>query len=446
MLKQDTTDSRIRSIALPAIATNVTVPLLGLVDTAITGHLGATAYIGAVAIGGMMFNMMYWLLGFLRMATSGLTAQAYGGGTQEKIDVVRWQAMTYGWVAGIAIVVMQWPLLQAMQYFYAPEGEVAEYATRYFSILVWGAPAVLTTNSLCGWFLGMQDARSPMFTAVVQNVANIILSLFFVFVLNMKVEGVALGTLLAQWTGLGIAVWCYHYRHKTKSALWRPILHGEAQFLSVGRDIFLRTLCLVAVMSWFTRTGTAFGDVVLAANTVLMQFFVVTSYVFDGLANAAEAIGGSLFGQGDASGLRLLLRRLAWWSIVVVIAFTLTFTLGGSTFIRLLTNRPEVREMANTFLPYLIAVPAASFVAFLLDGLFIGCTRTRPMLLSVAASALLFFGVLQGFSPTIGNHALWTAYVSYLFLRGCILLAATPALLRKASQRASVTLRTDEAP
>ncbi|MBQ7634270.1 MAG: MATE family efflux transporter [Bacteroidaceae bacterium] len=428
-----TTDRRIRSVALPAIATNVTVPLLGLADTAITGHLGAAAYIGAVAVGGMAFNMMYWLLGFLRMATSGLTAQAHGSGNTAMADAVRWQAGSYGLLAGMAIVVLQWPLLALIRFFFAPQGEVDTYATTYFLILVWGAPAVLATNSLCGWFLGMQDARSPMLAAVVQNVVNIALSLLFVIGFGMKIEGVAAGTLLAQWTGLGVAVWRYRSRYARRAPLLRLRIRGDGRFFSVSRDIFLRTLCLVAVMSWFTRTGTAFGEVTLAANTVLMQFFIITSYVFDGLANAAEAIGGSLFGARDAAGLKTLLRRLFVICAVAAAGFTLCFAIGGAPFIDLLTDRPEVREAARRFLPYLVGVPAACFTAFLLDGLFIGCTRTRAMLLSVAASALLFFVLLWWLSPTLGNHALWTAYLAYLFLRGCILLAATPALLREAS-------------
>ncbi len=433
-------NKKIRAIALPAIATNVTVPLLSLVDTAITGHLGATAYIGAVAVGGMMFNMMYWLLGFLRMTTSGLTAQAFGRGSRQETDGIRWQAMTYGLVAGALIIALQWPLLWIMRFFFAPEGDVATFSTQYFLILVWGAPAVLATHSLSGWFLGMQDARSPMLTAITQNVVNILLSLLFVIGFGMKIEGVALGTLLAQWTGLGVGIWCYKKRvrrlqeadplNTTKSPLLRFRLRGDTNFFGVSRDIFLRTLCLVAVMSWFTRAGTAFGEVTLAANTVLMQFFVVTSYVFDGLANAAESIGGSFYGAKDAQSLRLLLRRLFVICVWVALGFTLAFLLGGTAFIHLLTDRPEVREMAQVFLPYLIGVPFASFVAFLLDGLFIGCTRTRAMLVSVAASALLFFVLLHALTPILGNHALWTAYLSYLFLRGLILAGATPSLLK----------------
>ena len=272
-----------------------------------------------------------------------------------------------------------------------------------------------------------------MLAAVVQNVVNIALSLLFVIGFGMKIEGVAAGTLLAQWTGLGVAVWRYRSRYARRAPLLRLRIRGDGRFFSVSRDIFLRTLCLVAVMSWFTRTGTAFGEVTLAANTVLMQFFIITSYVFDGLANAAEAIGGSLFGARDAAGLKTLLRRLFVICAVAAAGFTLCFAIGGAPFIDLLTDRPEVREAARRFLPYLVGVPAACFTAFLLDGLFIGCTRTRAMLLSVAASALLFFVLLWWLSPTLGNHALWTAYLAYLFLRGSILLAATPALLREAS-------------
>ena len=428
-------NSQIRNIALPAIATNITVPLLGLVDTAITGHLGAAAYIGAVAIGGMMFNMMYWLLGFLRMTTSGLTAQAYGGQQHEGLNAIRWQAMTYGAIAGLTIVLLQWPLHLLMQFFYAPEGEVSALASRYFFILVWGAPAVLTTNSLSGWFLGMQDARSPMITAISQNVVNIVLSLFFVLGLGMKIEGVALGTLLAQWSGLAVATACYFLRHHRSSTtvFWKLKLRGENRFFSVSRDIFLRTLCLVAVMSWFTREGAAFGEVTLAANTVLMQFFVITSYVFDGLANAAEAIGGKYYGAGETQALRRLLRKLISVCLLIAAVFVIVFAVAGTNIIALLTDSDVVRTEAATYLPYLVAVPVVSFVAFLLDGLFIGCTGTRAMLMSVALSAGVFFGLFYAMASSLHNHALWIAYLTYLLLRGVILACATPQLMKPMS-------------
>ena len=424
---------KIRAIALPAIATNVTVPLLGLVDTAITGHLGATAYIGAVAVGGMMFNMMYWLLGFLRMATSGITAQAHGADDHIKTDEARWQSMSYALALGTAIIVLQWPLLMLMRLFFAPSADIDVLAARYFQILVWGAPAVLMTHSLSGWFLGMQDARNPMVIAVTQNIVNIVASLILVLGFGLKIEGVAFGTLIAQWAGFAIAIWRYHTTQHRPTKLWNWLLRGGNRFFSISRDIFLRTLCLVAVMSWFTRTGTAQGETILATNTVLMEFFVITSYILDGLANAGEAIGGSLFGAGDTRGLRRILRKLILIGAAVATGFTIAFIIGGEAFIALLTDIPEVRITAANYMIFIIFTPIISFIAFLLDGVFIGCTQTRAMLLSVAIASGLFFLMLQ-ISVENANKLLWTAFLSYLGVRGLILCIATPQLLHAASR------------
>ncbi|MBP3228818.1 MAG: MATE family efflux transporter [Bacteroidaceae bacterium] len=424
-----TLSRRIWAIALPSIATNITVPLLGLVDTAITGHLGATAYIGAVAVGGMMFNMVYWLLGFLRMTTSGLTAQAQGAGDDDASDLARHQSLTWGLLFGLLMVVLQGPLLQVLLYFYAPTGGVADGATTYFRILVWGAPAVLAVSSLSGWFLGRQDARSPMVTAVAQNVVNIAASLVLVLGCGLKIEGVALGTLVAQWAGLGVALFCYYRKHARRPLL-RLRLRGCARFFSVSRDIFLRTVCLVAVLSWFTRTGTAFGEVTLATNAVLMEFFVVTSYFLDGFAYAGEAVSGSLLGAGDRAGLHSLIRSLSLISAATALVFTLVFLVGGDAIVALLTDRPEVRRCATDFLPYLVAVPLVSFAAFLFDGVFVGCTATRPLLWSVVAGSAAFFLILYSL-PSLANHGLWLAFLAFLLLRGLVLTAAVPALLRR---------------
>lgn len=419
---------RILHIALPSIVSNITVPLLGLVDTAITGHLGAAAYIGAIAVGGMLFNMVYWLFGFLRMGTGGLTSQAYGAG--DYAEARRTLCRSLAVAAGIALtlIVLQGPLLAVAFRFVEAPPMTARLAARYFRILIWGAPAVLGLYSLAGWFLGMQNARYPMVVAIVQNAVNVAVSLLLVVGCGMKVEGVALGTLTAQYAGLLTAILLLRRLRSRLPAVeaagyaWREVFSRQAlgRFFHVNRDIFLRTLCLVAVTTAFTSAGAAQGDLVLAANALLMQFFMLFSYVMDGFAYAGEALGGRYYGAADFAELRRMTRTLFAWGAALALVFTALYTAGGTSLLSLLTDRPDVRVAAARFLPYAVAVPLSGFAAFLLDGIFVGTTSTRAMLLAMAAATASFFGCHALLAPALGNHALWIAFLLYLVLRGVL--------------------------
>ena len=308
---------RILHIALPAIVSNITVPLLGLIDVAIVGHLGSAAYIGAIAVGGMIFNVMYWLFGFLRMGTSGMTSQALG--QRNLTEAVRLLVRSVGVAMAVALVMilLQVPLRQMALSVMQPSAAVREFAEVYFDILIWGAPAMLCLYSLTGWFIGMQNSRMPMVIAITQNVVNIVASLGLVFGLGMKVEGVALGTLVAQYAGflMAVVMWVVVYgrlwKHFQSEALfaWRSM----KGFLGVNRDIFLRTLCLISVMLFFTSAGSWQGETVLAVNTLLMQFYMIFSYFMDGFAYAGEAISGKYYGAGNRSGLQQSVRNLFGW-------------------------------------------------------------------------------------------------------------------------------------
>ena len=422
----------ILKIAVPSIVSNITVPLLGLVDVAIVGHLGAASYIGAIAIGGMIFNMVYWLLGFLRMGTSGMTAQAYGASRFGDAELTLRRSMTVATGMALFLIVLQWPLLGAMLWFYDAQPQVDILVEQYFNILIWGAPAALGVNSLNGWFIGMQNARYPMTVAIVQNVTNIVASLFFVFVLGWKVEGVAAGTLVAQWTGLVLAVALVQRMPQINGRrAFRPTVHIPMRFFSVNRDIFLRTLCLVAVTVCFTKAGASMGEVILAVNAVLMEFYLLVSYVMDGFANAAEAISGAVMGAGDRGRFRCLLRQVFSYSGLLAVAFTLFYALLGGVFVGLLTDNAEVSAVAMTYLPYAVAVPLVGFAAFILDGIFVGTTSSGFMLLSAAIAAALFFAVYLVFSPDFRNHALWAAFLVYIGVRGAVQLMLLPAVERK---------------
>ena len=426
-------------IAVPSIVSNITVPLLALVDTTIAGHLGAAAYLGAIAVGGMIFNMAYWLFGFLRMGTGGLTAQAYGRGADTETQRVLLRSLAMALAVGLALIVLQRPVVDTVFRFVEATPEVESMARTYYGILIWGAPAVLGLYSFTGWFLGMQNARIPMWTAIVQNVVNIGVSLSLVVGLHWKVEGVATGTLVAQYAGLAMAVALWRLRFK--ACRWKEVrcgLFNKADlknFFSVNRDIFLRTLCLIAVTTYFTSAGSAQGDLALAANTLLMQFFVFFSYVMDGFAYAGEAIGGRCCGAHEGAAFRRLTRGLFRWGAVLVVLYTAVYAAFGTRIVGLLTDEVDVVRTACAFLPFAVAVPVASFAAFLFDGLFIGTTATREMLLSMLCAMLLFFLVI-GIFPS-GNTTLWTAFLVYLFSRGAVQTALFHRILRKVGKESA---------
>ncbi|WP_338158148.1 MATE family efflux transporter [uncultured Phocaeicola sp.] len=413
---------QILHIAIPSIISNITVPLLGLVDVTIVGHLGSASYIGAIAVGGMLFNMIYWIFGFLRMGTGGLTAQAYGQHNTQEGTRILLRSLSVSLLLALVLLVLQYPIRLIAFMLIDASPEVQELATRYFHICIWGAPATLGLYSFTGWFIGMQNSRYPMYIAITQNIVNIAASLFFVFVLHMKVEGVALGTLIAQYAGVIMAyLLCISHYHPFRQQVQRMQLferNAMKRFFLVNRDIFLRTLCLVAVTVFFTSTGATYGDVVLAVNTLLMQLFTLFSYIMDGFAYAGEALSGKYTGSNDKIRLHQTVRNLFGWGSAMALLFTLTYLWGGQDFLQLLTNDTEVIAASGTYLLWTVAIPFCGFSAFILDGICIGTTSTRIMLKSMATASALFFGVYFLCSGSWGNHALWMAFLVYLAVRG----------------------------
>lgn len=413
---------QILHIAIPSIISNITVPLLGLVDVTIVGHLGSASYIGAIAVGGMLFNMIYWIFGFLRMGTGGLTAQAYGQHNTQEGTRILLRSLSVSLLLALALLVLQYPIRLIAFMLIDASPEVQELATRYFHICIWGAPATLGLYSFTGWFIGMQNSRYPMYIAITQNIVNIAASLFFVFVLHMKVEGVALGTLIAQYAGVIMAyLLCISHYHPFRQQVRRMQLferNAMKRFFLVNRDIFLRTLCLVAVTVFFTSTGATYGDVVLAVNTLLMQLFTLFSYIMDGFAYAGEALSGKYTGSNDKIRRHQTVRNLFGWGSAMALLFTLTYLWEGQDFLQLLTNDTEVIAASGTYLLWTVAIPFCGFSAFILDGICIGTTSTRIMLKSMATASALFFGVYFLCSGSWGNHALWMAFLVYLAVRG----------------------------
>lgn len=416
------TSQRILHIAIPSIISNITVPLLGLIDVTIVGHLGSASYIGAIAVGGMLFNMIYWIFGFLRMGTSGLTAQAYGAHDLKEVTRILLRSTGISLMLALALLILQYPIRLIAFELIDTSAEVQQLATLYFHICIWGAPATLGLYSFSGWFIGMQNSRFPMFIAITQNIVNIVASLLFVFVFDMKVEGVALGTLIAQYAGLFMAylLWLRYYRPLRKYISRKQLFTHDAmkRLFQVNRDIFLRTLCLVAVTVFFTSTGAAFGDVVLAVNTLLMQLFTLFSYIMDGFAYAGEALTGKYIGAGNRQELQRTIRHLFGWGIALSLAFTLLYGIGGKEFLGLLTNEQSVISASGDYFYWVLAIPLAGFAAFLLDGICIGATSTHIMLKAMVVASGSFFLIYYGLHNVLHNHALWLGFIVYLALRG----------------------------
>lgn len=419
----NTNNREILQIALPSIVSNITVPLLGLIDVTIVGHLGAASYIGAIAVGGMFFNIIYWIFGFLRMGTSGMTSQAFGRKDDAETMRLLTRSTGVGLVIAFMLIVLQSPIEQIAFALIQTTPEVERLASLYFRICIWGAPAVLGLYSFSGWFIGMQNSRYPMFIAITQNIVNILVSLLLVYGFNMKIEGVAIGTLIAQYAGLFIACVLWHHQYRPRlqhHAEFRSLLDKQAmyRFFQVNRDIFLRTLCLVAVTVFFTSAGAAQGEVILAVNTLLMQLFTLFSYIMDGFAYAGEALAGKHIGANNRIALRQMVHQLFKWGIGLSLAFTLLYGLGGEGFLRLLTDEASVITASSVYFYWVLAIPLASFSAFLYDGIFIGATATHLMLRAMIIASAAFFLIYFGCKEMMGNHALWLAFITYLTLRG----------------------------
>ena len=417
---------RIINLALPSIVSNITVPLLGLVDTAITGHMGEARYIGAIAVGSMLFNIMYWLFAFLRMGTGGMTAQAYGRKDFDEADLTGLRAICISLLIGLAIIVLQYPLLHLAMWFIAPDENITQLVYSYCYICIWGAPASLGLFALNGWFVGMQNTKIPMIISITQNVVNILISLLLVYWLGMKIEGVALGTLIAQWTGFFMGSFFFLKKRREipsngNSRISLPrIIEPSAMkaFFTVNRDIFLRTLFLVSVNLYFVVAGAKGGEIILAVNTLLMQLFILYSYIMDGFAYAAEALCGRFYGAGDNASLKETIRKVFYWSIGLTTIYSIVYGVGGLDFLRLLTNEESVIIASEEYIFWAILIPISGIVAFVWDGVFIGMTMTKGMLSGTFVAAIVFFITYFSLETTLHNHALWLAFILYLAARG----------------------------
>ena len=420
-------DRRILKLALPNIVSNLTVPLLGLVDMGLTGHLEDAAPIAGISIATTLFNLIYWVFSFLRMGTSGLTAQAYGSRSRERMGRTLAQSFLIGLVGGLLIILLQTPLSRMILSVLAPEAEVERYALIYFAIVVMGAPAILTTNAMNGWFIGMQNSWYPMAVSIVTNLTNIGLSAFLVLSEGRGIEGIAIGTLVAQWLGmllLAAGVLLLYVRRGRVVLPHRLSALGEelGRYFSTNVHIFFRTLLMACVSVYFVYAGTRMGTLTLAGNALLYQFFTLFSYFIDGFANAGEAIVGDAYGQRSREEVRTAVRRLLGWGIGLGLVVTAIYAVAGGELLALLTDREEVLQQALRYLPYVVVIPLAGCIGFVMDGVFIGMTATREMMWSMLVAVVLFFVVDFGLPLEDGNARLMTAFLLYLAARGLVQL------------------------
>jgi MATE family multidrug resistance protein len=413
---------RILNIAVPNIISNITIPLLGIVDLALVGHLESKVYIGAIAVGSMIFNFIYWGFSFLRMGTSGFTAQAFGKKDFRESFYILYRALFVGFIGAIFLLIMQKPIDLLSFFIINGSDEVEFFARQYFHIRIWAAPATIAIYSISGWYIGMQNSKIPMIMAIVINLLNIGFNVLFIKVFGMKSDGVALGTVLAQYSGLIVGL-IFLSKHSKRLKFYlnkKAILQAKAlkRFFNVNKDIFIRTMSLVFALSFFTAKSAKYGDTLLAVNTLLLQFFTIYAYIVDGFAYAGEALAGKYFGAKDKSKLIKVTKLLFYWGIMMSVVFTIAYFFGDNLLLKVLTNNAEVIENIQPYLIWVYLIPLITFGAFIWDGIFIGVTASASMRNAMLISTFLIFlpayFILHFY---FYNHGLWAAFMLFMIAR-----------------------------
>ena len=411
------------ALAAPMILSNITVPLLGIVDTAVMGHLDNPVYVGAVAVGGTIFSFLFIGLNFLRMGTTGLAAQAHGAGDSNEMRAVLAQAIVIALGLSVLLIALQRPIGSVALWLISPDADVLTPALTYVNVRIWAAPAALANFALIGWFIGMQNTRAPLYIMLATNLTNIALSVLFVVGLGYRAGGVALASVIAEFTGLLVGAWLARRElsgfagQLLKSHLLDPI--RLRRIMSVNGNILIRTLSLMFVFGFVTAQGARQGTALLAANAILINFQFFMAYALDGFAHSAEALVGRALGERNIGGLRKAFRYSLYWSAGVAILFAAAYLLAGQQIVALLTNQAELREVTMRYLPWIIVSPLVSFWSFLFDGVFIGATWAREMrntmLLSTFAVFVPVFFLFRAIG--MGNDGLWLAFLVFMAAR-----------------------------
>lgn len=404
---------------------NIIIPMLGMVDTAIAGYIGEDVNIAALAIGTTIFNFIYWNCAFLRMGTSGITAQAYGAGNWKECANMLIRALWLACIIAILLLAFQKPVGHFSLYIMQGSETVQQLAGEYFFVRIWAVPASISLFAIHGWFIGMQDAKTPMLISIMSVIINTVFSLLFVFRFDMGIAGIAWGTVVAQYAGLLVSciLWFIKYRSYIpyfdirESIRMAPVVH----FLHVNKDIFLRTACVVAVYTFFTAASARFGDTTLATNALLMQLFTLFSYMSDGFAYAAEALSGRFVGERNVDKLKRYIRHLMYWAIIIAGLYVFIYLIAWKQILMIFSPSEEVIRTAGRYIGWIIAVPLAGSIPFMIDGIMIGATKTKILRNTVFIATLLFFGSFYALAPLLGNTALWVAFLLFLLFRGILL-------------------------
>lgn len=426
----------ILKLAIPNIISNITVPLLGLVDMMLMGHLDSVAYIGAIGLGGTIFSVMYSIFSFMRAGTTGFTAQAYGGNDHQEISYAFYRSICIAFIATFIVLSLQRPIEWIAMQLLNGSTEVLAFTSEYYRVRIWAAPAVLSLYTFNGWYIGMQNTTIPMTIAILINVVNIGLSVLFVNVFHMGVIGVALGTVIAQYTGLLTAVvfMIVKYRPYLIPIEKRILLQADKlkRFFKVNTDFMIRSILLVLTIAFFTNQSAKLGDDILAVNMILMQFFYIFSYFTDGFAYAGEALVGRFTGAHDNDNLKKTVRYLLMWGLGLSIPFTLLYWAFPEAFIQMISDQPGIAEQARPYYIYMILIPIITFAAFIWDGIYIGATAARGIRNTmIIASLLVFLPAWFFLMPLHGNHGLWIAFLLFMVARGVSMsLMAKKAILK----------------
>ncbi|WP_295046499.1 MATE family efflux transporter [uncultured Paracoccus sp.] len=432
---QDITHRRVLNIALPILVSNATIPLLGLVDTAVVGQMGAAAPIGAVGLGGIILSTVYMLFTFLRMGTSGLTAQAHGRGSPRETALVLHRALLIAVLGGAGLILLHLPILTGAFALSPASAEVEDLARSYVSIRIWGAPATIAIYAITGWLIALERARSVLMLQLWINVINIALDVLFVIVLGLGVPGVAAATLIGEWAGLALALWlCREAFLPALRSTWAEVSERVAvrHTMAMNADLVLRSLLLQASYTSFVFLSAGQGDVSLAANQVLLQFLHLFSYLLDAFAFSAEALVGQAVGARRVGALRRAAALSGKWAFAGSLLLAAAAILGGPQMIAAMTTSPEVRAEAGKYLAWVWIMPLASFGSFIFDGIFIGATLSRQMRNVMFLSLVLYLGTILATLPFLGNHALWLGLVVMSVARTVLMAHSYPRAEDKA--------------
>ena len=423
-------NKEILRLAIPNIISNITVPLLGMIDIAIAGRMGGgDSTIGGLAIGTAIFSFIYWNFAFLRMGTSGLTAQAFGAGDKSEVANILGRSLTAAGVIAVVLLLFNRPIGALAFKLMQGSPEAMAFAGEYFFARIWAAPAAIGLFALHGWFIGMQDSTTPMVVTIINNIINIICSVWFTFGLDMGVVGIAWGTVVAQYASLiiSLVVLAIKYGSYIKEIDLKECLRMEPliKFLRINSDAFLRTLCVCVVYTCFTAFSARFGDTILATNELLLQLFMLFSYMLDGFCYAAEALTGRYIGERNKGQLTRCIRYLLLWSAAAAGLFIVVYLLWWEPLLSLFSKSPTIHACAREYVGWIVSVPLLSFVPFLIDGILIGATKTRIMRNTTFWSLVGFFVLFYGLEGVLGNNALWLAYVGFIVVRCVLMLVAT---------------------